>query len=62
MAFGDVTITRAHIAAAQADRAKKARDPLTPEQLVAAFVRFPEQRHMDRAVRLMLPRRNKETA
>lgn len=52
----DLTITRAHIDEAQAGRLIHGEEPLTPEQLVLDFVRFPQPRHFERAKRLMAER------
>ena len=49
----DITITRAHIAAEQAQRLADSLSPATPAEIVKAFVHFPEQRHYYRARRLM---------
>ncbi len=51
----DTTLTRAHVEAAQRERLKKGRGPLTADEVVRAFVAFPQERHYRRAYAIFRP-------
>ena len=52
-------ITRKNIARVQAERVKMTEKPYTPGEIVALFVQDPAQRHKDRVMYLMNPKKAK---